>query len=91
LLIANLSLRGKPAFLEDCTGATFFYTRSSQSTKLPDREDEFYREVLDLLAPEMRSKSLRKKYSSEDRGQHLPNVIGHYRQYKKVRKLSQPH
>lgn len=37
LLIANLSLRGKPTFLENCISTTFFYT-SSQSTKLPNRE-----------------------------------------------------
>ena len=74
-------------FLEDCTGATFFY-RSSQSTKLPNRADEFYREVLSLLAHDMGDKSLKKKYSSEDRGPHLPNIIGHYRQSKKVSGLS---
>lgn len=82
----DLLLRGKPAFLVDRTGATFFY-RSSQSTKLPSKAKEFYHEVVNLLALDMHNKSLKKKYSSEDRGPHLPNVIGHFRQYKRVSRL----
>jgi hypothetical protein len=53
--LTNSLLWGKPAFLEDCMGATFFY-RSSQSTKLLNRA-----EVLKLLAPEMCNQSLKKK------------------------------
>lgn len=79
----NFLLSGKPVFLEDCTGATFFY-RSTQSTKLPNKAKEFYLEVIKLLGHELEDKAMKRMYSSENRGPHLPNVIGHYRQYKKV-------
>lgn len=82
--LTNDSLpRGKPLFLEDSTGARFFY-RSSQSTKLPDRIQEFYKEILTLLHPDMLNKHVQAKCALEERGPHLLRIVGHHRQYLKV-------
>jgi hypothetical protein len=70
-------------------GLRFFY-RSSQSTKLPDRAQEFHSELLNLLLSDMLNNRAQAECALEDRGPHLVRIMGHHRQYLKVSSLNLP-
>lgn len=54
--------------------------RATQSQWLLLQSDEFHTLVLDLIGPDLRSPSVKKKHVKGLRGVHDPVIIGHYRQ-----------
>jgi hypothetical protein len=50
-----------------------------------DSVQEFHDELVKLLRKDMLSDSVRKKNALGERGPHLAGMIGHYRQYTKVK------
>ena len=76
----------RPTILVDSSLRIFFYG-SSVFDWLAQSEQQFYAVTSALLLPSLSSKELEKACKAGSRGKHFPSIMGHHRQYNKVRSI----